>query len=1053
MIKTYTNSLAGVPSRILMIFVLSVFLAGFSGFRAIYAQTVTGTVYDADDETPLAGVNIIEVGTQNGTSTDADGEFSLTVSDANASLRITFIGYQAQTIPLNGRTELEIFLQTRTEALEGVVVTALGIERESKSLGYSVTEVEAADLVAATEANTANLLQGQVAGVVVSPTSAGVGSSTRLTIRGASSLAGDNQPLYVVDGVPIDNSNIGAAGMWGGFDGGDGISSINSTDIKSISVLKGASAAALYGTRARDGVVLITTKSGEGSQGGPTVTFNTTTTFKKAMTGFEDFQNEYGQGTNGVKPSNQVEALSTGQSSWGAPLDGSSVIQFDGVERPYSDQGNPLEAFYRLGFSSKNTLSLAGGNESSSYYFSTTQFNTESVVPNSDLERTSINLRGTYSFGDLTADVKANYINELANNRSWISDTPGNANATVAVLPPNVNVEDVKNSFMTAAGTEQGISDNIFGTNPYWVTNQYSTDDDKDRVIGHIQLDYALADWLSLTGRSGMDWYTLRRTNLVPWGTAYRPDGSISENEYRVLEHNTDIFLHANRQLGSSLAVNATFGGHQRSSKSETVGASGSVFKIPKFRTITNMVNVSPVYAFSEKKVNSLYGAVDLSYNDYLFLSVTGRNDWSSTLPEDGNAFFYPSVSASFVFSEAFSSMPSWLSFGKLRASWAEVGSDTDPYQLSLTYSVLNGSHQGQPLAVIAQTSVPLADLKPTSTVETEAGFDLRFFDDRLSFDFSWYDRQTTNQILSTVISGSSGYVQRVINAGRLDNSGIELLVRGVPFSKTDMFWETSINYSRNKGEVVALAGDQEVLLLEESRSRNTFITAEVGEEYGTIWGYEYMRDANGNIVHENGLPVRNTERVVLGRGTPDWTAGWSNTFSYKTWSVNVLIDARWGAQLYSYTNGRAYGNGLHKNTLVGRAECDAVITPTGYPDTGCFVAEGVDINGGPNTTAVTPGAYYGNIGGNISEDFIYDANFIKLRQLQISYQLPQALIAKLPVQSATVSATGRNLFYIYDPVPNVDPEASINRGNGQGLELYGVPNARTFGLGINLRF
>lgn len=1011
--------------------------------------TVSGTVMSAQEETSLPGVNILEVGTQHGTTTNADGEFTIEVSDSDATLRFTYVGYSTKAVELNGRTELTVQLVSKTQELDDVVVTALGLERQSKSLGYSVSEVEAEELVTATSTNTANLLQSKVAGLNVTPTSGGPGSSSRVTIRGASSLAGNNQPLYVVDGVPIDNTNLGSAGIWGGFDGGDGISQISSANIKSISVLKGASAAALYGSRARDGVIQITTKSGKGLNGGPVVNVSSTVTMEDALVGFTDYQSQYGQGELGQKPQTQAEALATGLSSWGGRLDGSQVIQFDGVKRPYVDHGSQLNNFYRQGLSTKNSLSISGGDDNSSYYFNTTYNNSQSIVPNSSLQSVSLTLRGTQSIGNLTADVKANYIDETANNRPWLSDSPGNANFAVAILPANISTKVLKNNYMDSDGTE-GVfqTANPYVNNPYWVTNQFSTDDNKDRIIGHVKLNYDFTDWLTVTGRTGLDWYTLRRTSLTPWGTSYRPNGSLNESEYRVLESNTDLMLKINRDLNSAFSVNATLGGTVNYSKHEIVGVSGSTFKVPKLRTISNMANITPIYDFSEKQMNSVYGSADFSYNDYLFVTVTGRNDWSSTLPDDGNSFFYPSVSTSFVFSDALG-LPSWMSLGKIRASWAEVGSATDPYQLNLTYRILDFTHQGQSAATVAQDAIPLADLSPTSTKEVELGFDLRFFDDRIGLDFTWYNRQTTNQILATTVSNTTGYGSRIINAGQLDNTGIEILLTGVPFTSQNMFWETSINFTKSKTTVVELAGEQKSLLLAESRTQNATITATVGEEYGTIRGYEYKRDENGNIVHQNGLPMQSDEQKILGRGTPDWSAGWSNTFSYKSLTLNALIGMQWGGQIYSGTNSYAYGAGLHKNTLVGRAQCDQ----SGTPYSSCYVAEGSDVNGGPNQTGVTPSAYYTHIANNITEEFVYNNNFIKLRQLKLSYQLPQSVLAQTPVRSATISATGRNLFYIYDSVPNIDPESSINRGNAQGLELAGVPGARSFGLSIDLGF
>lgn len=1024
---------------------------------------VTGKVLTVDTNTPLTGVNVIEVGTQNGTSSNINGNFTLTVSSPDASLRFTYIGFEPQTVAINGENKLTVYMSEAIGELSEMVVTALGLERQQKSIGYAIDQVNTEQLIKATETNMANLLQGQVAGVNINAASGGPGSSSRVTIRGASSLAGNNQPLYVVDGIPIDNTNIGSAGEWGGFDGGDGLSNINSEDIESISVLKGAAAASLYGTRARDGVILITTKTGRGDQ--LDVRFNTTTTIDNALIKFTDYQNTYGQGTRGLKPQTVEEALQTGLSSWGAKLDGSQVIQFDGVARSYSNVGNRLDAFYRTAVSTRNAISISGGQENASYYFSTTYLGSESVVPNSSWKNLSMTLRGTTTIGKLKADVKANYINELANNRSWISDSPGNANYTITQLPPNVSPKTLRDNYVTEDGTEFLPTDGVFVDNPYWITNKFNTDDTKDRIIGLVKLDYNILDWLTLTGRTGLDWYSLRRTDLVPWGTAWRSGGQLTENQWRVLENNTDLILNASHAITSDITLSGTLGGNRRYNKSENVGNSGTEFKIPGLETISNLKNLSPIYSFSEKQVNSIYGAFEFNYQDYLFLNATGRNDWSSTLPEGDNSFFYPSVSVSFVFSEAFSSnMPSELSFGKIRASWAEVGSDTDPYMLNLTYSIFDVSHQGQPLGAIAQSSVPLANLKPTSTKEVELGTDIRFFDDRLGLDFTWYNRNTTDQILSTTISQTSGFTSRVINAGELNNHGIEFRLTTVPISRASLLWRSSLNFARNWSKVEALAGDQQVLQLGPSRTFTAWITAEVGQEYGTIWGYKYLRDNDGNIVFENGLPVQDPERAILGKGTPDWNAGWTNTLNYKNFQLNFLIDAKWGGQIFSATNANAYANGLHKNTLEGRPTCDESSGGGGYPTTGCFVADGVIVTERnpdtgeivatrPNDIPVLPQTYYGRITGQIAEEFVYDANFIKMRQIGLSYQLPERVIQKLPLSSATVSIVGRNLFYIYNSVPNIDPESAINRGNAQGLELAGVPNTRSIGLSLDLRF
>lgn len=1024
-----------------------------AGIQA-YAQDIAieGVVLSADDDSPLPGVTVIQVGTQRGTVTGADGQFTLNVSDANATLRFTFVGFRALNVNLEGRTDITVRMEEEILALDDVVVTALGLERDRKGIGYSITQVNAADLVQGTEDNIANLLQGQVAGASVTPTGGGAGSSTRVVIRGVSSLEGHNQPLYVVDGIPIDNRNYGSVGMWGGADGGDGIQSLNPSDIESMTVLKGASAAALYGERARDGVILITTKSGQ--EGRIMVDFSNSTTFDLAHADQNDYQTEYGSGFTGLRPQTREQAHSAMYSSWGERFDGQPTIQFDGVERPYEDTGSRINEFYRTGTSFRNALSVTGGTEATTYYFSASNLNTNGIVENNDLSRTSLTVRGTAEIGRLNADLKANYIDETINGRPRMSDAPSNANFALINMVRDVPLSAVENFVYAEDGSALEIQrGNIFTQNPYWVINEVGNNDQRDRLIGHVKLDFELTDWLMLTGRTGLDYYSFRRTNWIGWGTNYQRPGSLEERDHRVHELNSDLFLSAVYDVTPYLNIDGILGTALRNSRFESLGFNGGDYIVPRRYVITNMRNSNPAYDFQEKEIRSVYGALNIGYNDYLFLNLTGRNDWSSTLPPDANAFFYPSVGASFVFSEAFaSSMPSWLSFGQLRATWAEVGSDTDPYRLNLTYSVFPQAFAGRTFSYLGGT-VPLADLKPTLTQEIELGTDIRFYDDRFGIDFAWYDRQTTNQILSAQIAGTSGFTGRVINAGQIDNTGWELRLTTVPVAQTDFFWRSTFNYARNKSFVVETAEGSEILLLEQSRSQTAWVSAEVGKEFGTIRGYAYARDASGNIIHDDtGRPLQG-ELTTLGRGTPDWTGGWSNTISYRNLSLNALIDVQWGGQIFAGTNAYAYAAGLHKNTLVGRAECDAAPrTPEGTW-TPCFTGAGVNSAGEMNSEAVTPNQYYGAIRSRIAEEFVYDSNTIYMRQIQLSYRLPVELVSQIGVRGVSVSVIARNPFLIYNSVPNIDPTVSLQRGNAQGLELAGVPSSRSIGFNVDIQF
>ena len=1053
--------------RVLLLSVIFLLIGAFSASAQDFS--VQGVVIDAETDTPLPGVNIVEVGTTNGTTTDAEGAFALAVAGPDVQLAVSFVGFETETVDVDGQSNLTITLGEDAVAMEEVVVTAFGIEQQRKSLGYSVSKVSGEDLTEAREVNVANSLAGKVAGVTVSKPATGTGGSSRVVIRGATSLGGssDNQPLYVVDGIPIDNSNLGSAGMWGGSDQGDGISSINPDDIEEVSVLKGAAAAALYGSRAKNGVILITTKTGRNSPG-LGVEFNTNTTFEDALVGYSDFQYQYGQGTRGAAPSDAQEARETALSSWGQPIDPSQmVVQFDGVERPYAAIEDKLDTFYDTGVTTTNTLALDGGSETTTFRLSGTYLNTNGIVPNSGLDRLNVTLRGTSEFGSrLSADAKISFAREEVHNRARLSDSPGNANYTVAFLPPNVNTQSLRGNpedpGRNEEGTELRFSEGIFTTNPYFAAYQFVDNSLQNRFTGFGLLRYEILNGISVQGRVGRDWYARSRRFVEPFGLAYKPEGFISETEWQIGETNADLLFLLDRPLASSLNLSGTLGGNLTYRRTENVGISGDQFIIPELQTVSNTRQQGTGYGFSEKQINSLLGSLELSYNDYAFLRVTGRNDWSSTLPDENNSYFYPSVSGSFVFSDAFA-MPAWLGFGKLRASWARVGGDTDPYQLALTYSIIGQGHLNNPLGTVSQGTIPLADLKPYSQVGREVGVDLQMLDDRVGLDFTWYYNSTTNQILSTSISSTSGYGSRIINVGEMQNQGVESLISVTPLRSPRFRWNVDFNFAKNNNKVVALVEGQETLFLGESRTRNAYVVARVGEPYGSILGYRYQRDPGGNLVLDaDGLPTRVDSLQVLGNATPSWTGGLTNTFRYKNITLNALVDIQWGGDLYSATNANAYGNGLHKNTLAGRDACDAMAGEDGYPQDGCWVPDGVqevlnddgEVTGyTPNEAAVLPQTYYSRISGNVSEEFVYDASFVRLRELRLSYRLPASLLRGTPVRLATISLVGRNLALLYSKVPNLDPESTYNTGNGGlGLELAGVPQTRSIGFNLNVR-
>lgn len=1050
-------------SLIISLLVLASLLI-FGGSEAIAQDfTVEGTVTGAETGDALPGVNIVEVGTQRGTTTEAQGSFEISVSSEDAQLRFSFIGYETKTIPVQGRSEINVQLRPQAEQMEDVVVTALGIERQERSLGYATSEVESEDLVESTEVNPANLLQGNVPGVLVNTNAGGPSASSTVNIRGLSNLTGDNQPLYIVDGTPIISSTIGRPGRFGGFDGGTTLSIVSPNNIQSVSVLKGAGAAALYGTRARDGVILIETKSGdsEATQGGYNVNYSTTLTSRRPLSGFTDYQTQYGQGRLGLAPEDQATARNANLNSYGAPL--SSVdesVQFDGETRPYRNVVD-RQGFYRNGFSQKHSLSLNRSSENTSLRVSGSYLGNEAITPNSSYQQLNTSVRGSAQLGALNTEASVTYQNETTDNRTYLNDAPRNPNFLISFLPANVPKSALKPGFKED-GTELLFGDDPFQTNPYFAVNKFEADDSRNRILGNANINLDITDWLSIQGRQGLDWSRLNRMTVDPFGTGFEPEGSMYERTYTRWESNTKLLLSGTPQLTESLSLRLDLGGNLRMNQFEQIGIRGQGFNIPGLQTISNTGSPERVYDFSEQEVRSVFGSAAFTYRDYAYLTVTGRNDWSSTLPQKSNSFFYPSVSGSLVFSEALPT-PDWISFGKVRASWAEIGADTGPYQLLQTYSLI-GEHQGQPLGTIGSVNVPNFDLVPTNTRETEFGVELQFLNNRLGLDLSYYRRTTNNQITNKGVSTASGFQARTLNSGEVRNSGVEALLRARPVVTSEVSWETKLNFAVNESEIVSLA--QDLRTDGTSRSRTVDIVQKVGSPVSTIYGTPYVRDDQGRIVHgPNGLPLEG-ENEVLGKGAPDWTLGLTNTISFKDVYVSALIDVKWGGQLYSGTNRSAYTYGLHKDTREGRAACEEVKTEDGYPTDGCFRPDGVTghfeenedgeqvvVVDSSTTSKVLPGEYYGNISSSIAEEFVYDANYINLRQIRIGYELPDGWVNQTPVDRVRTSFVARNLFYLYDSVPNVNPGAEYNTAATPGIEYASVPQKRTFGFDLSVTF
>lgn len=1029
--------------------------------------SVTGIVKDMSKE-PVIGATVKVKNQSRVTVTDINGNFSIS-APANAILEISYLGMKTSEIRLEGKTRIEVFLQEDNKILDEVVVTALGIKRQTKALGYSVTEVGGSDITEGRETNVISALSGKVAGVDISTTSAGPSGSTRVVIRGNSQLSGSNLPLYVIDGVPMDNTQLGSAGKWGGYDFGDGISALNSEDIESVSILKGASASALYGSRASNGVILVTTKSAKRSKG-LGIEVSTNINAVSLSSHFDDYQREYGQGRDGQLILEASNARTSTQSAWGAKLDPNLTMPiYNGEVKSYGNVNNNILSFFRTGFTTTNTIALTGGNEKSDFRFSVSDMRNTDIVPKSDMSRTSFMLKGSSKLGSkFNVEARVNYIREDVDNRPALSDSPNNIGNALIGIAPNFDQKWLSSNYKDEYGRYNGWNGNEYRLNPYWIINEMTNESFRDRVMGHAQLSYDITPFLSVQAKAGTDFYKFQLKEFTPTSTPGITTGSMAERRIDVSENNFEALVRFQKQFKETWDVGAFVGGNIMQYRSETFSNTGTNEVIPGVEDITNYSEQILEHYLYRKQVNSLYAAINLGYKDFAFIDFTLRNDVSSTLSKNNRSYTYPSVSGSLVFSNLLNLEQGVLSFGKIRASWAKVGGDTNPYQLNLNYGLRSFTLNGTALGEISSTSIPLLNLKPTSTYSYEFGLDLRFLKNRLNLDFTYFNTSTKDQILSLPISKVTGYEYATINAGEITNKGIELSLTGTPIQTKDFEWSSTVNLSKLNNKVEKLHPDAKNYEIAGARWANASIYAMEGEAYGVIVGKKFKRDPNGNVIFDKGLPTFDSELSVLGNGNYDFTLGFGNRFTYKGLSLNVLFDMKWGADIYSMSAMQAHTNGTSKNTLEGRKEWYESeelrraqnIPASEWTPTGGYVGKGVKNVGTAdnpeyveNDVPVNPYQYWASIYENSPEPYIYDASYIKLRELTLTYNLPSKVLAKTPFQSISVTAYGRNLWILHTKLKNVDPESNYNNGNGQGFEYGSLPSRRTYGIGINLKF
>lgn len=1005
-------------------------------------QRISGTVTDAVTGETLPGVNVLIKDQAAGTVTDLNGSFMLEVRGNNTVLIFSFVGYETQEVNAASQSRIDVGLQPSETALNEVVVTALNMERNENSLGYAVSSLDGKSVSTVQTPNIVNSLSGKIAGVDVGNISNGVAGSKRIIIRGASSLTGDNQPLWVVDGIPISSSNLGSGSAYGGIDYGDGLTGINSEDIESISVLKGNAAAALYGSRASNGVILVTTKSGKNADGKMNVDISSSFMFDEVLD-LSDHQKEYGQSSLvniNEKPVNQADAFGSG--SWGAKLDGLPTVQFDGIERPYSAVEDNYKRFFRTGHTMTNTVSLSGNGEHNNFRFSLSDLRNRDVMPNAKFSRTGLNLKTSSRYGKLVADVVANYVYEKADNRPFIGGNVANVFYSLLSLPANIDIESLSPGY-NPDGTEFTYAD--FVNNPYFILNKEKEADTKNRLSGSLSLQYDFSEILYARGRFTRDYYSFNRLAITPEGVLYRGylGGSLDQQTREMVENNYELMLGVNPVGGPKFTLSGFVGGNINWRASNRITASGNTFVVPGVYTFNNLENKFPSTGESNQRTNSLFGSLEFSFQNYLFLSLTARNDWFSTLPLDNNNLLYPSAALSFVFSDAFD-LPSVISFGKFRFSTAQVSGDTAPGQLDLSYRLEDVKYNSNSLQVIGTGNIPNKSLKPLLSTDYETGFEIDLFDHRLGFDVAYYNKITRDDIVRTAVSSTTGYSSAILNVGEMENRGIEVLVRATPLLKDDFEWNLTATYSKNTNKVLALGDGVKgaPILLAESKTKEAFIQVVEGEPYGQIYGFGYERDANGQkIFDEQGLPVRTSEPIFLGNGVYSDLMGLNNTFTWRNLAFGFLIDAKFGADIYSESNVIATGNGTHKMTLQGREEG--------------IIGEGVTENGEPNSVLVPPlrvNSYYGRM-ASIAEEFIYDASFVKLRELSLNYTFPMELVNRIGVKNASLTLMARNVLTLYKNVENVDSESNIVSGNAQGIERFGYPATRNYGATLRLGF
>ena len=1055
----------------------------------VFAQTkITGKVTSEAGD-PLIGANIIVKGALPviGATTDMEGSYELEVPEGFKILQFSYVGYSSQEIDIEGQSVIDVVMIEGVDASE-VVVTALGISREEKSLGYATQEVSGDQLDKAREVNLVNSLQGKIAGVQITGSS-NLGGSSRITIRGANSLTGNNQPLFVVDGVPVDNSNFTTTDQargGGGYDYGNAIQDLSPDDIESINVLKGPTAAALYGERAANGVILITTKKGKSmsAKNAPIgVTINSSLQFNQAYI-FPTYQNMYGGGAGPFFLPSQLDSTQETvqfdyDGSWGPALEGQMVRHWNSYDQwdtehynklaPWEANPNNVKDFFRTGITAANSVSLGGANSKGSFRMSYTNTQQKGTQENSKLSRDNVSFNGSMNLSDkLSVNAAANFVSSSALGRPMTGYGESVMSMFNQWFQRQLNMDELRD-YINPDGTQRTWNRNsetdgspLYWNNPFWDRFENGQKDRRDRMFGNLGLTYKFNEMFSLTGRAMTDFYTDRREEWVAVGGVNLP--KYSEDVRFVRESNYDAMLNFNKRFGKDFSVTALAGvNFRRNIYNRNYAATQGGLNTPGLYNLSNSASQLAVDDFTSLfEVFSIFQQATIGYKDYLYLDLTNRTDFNSTLPIGKNVYDYYSANLSFVFTELIP-QNDFLSFGKIRGGFAIVGKGTSPYQLNTTYSTnANFGFSGRSTVPNALLN---ANLRPEITRSFEFGMDLRFLKDRIGVDFTYYNNVTRDQIFNVSQSGATGYTSRALNAGKVSNQGIEVMLRGTVVKTKDFKWDVNFNFAKNSNKVLELYTGTESIRL--TSLFGVALEARVGEKYGTIMGTDFVYDADGNKIVEDGVYLA-SEVKALGSVLADFTGGVSTSLSYKGFSLFVLMDFQKGGSLFSLSNTWGKYSGTLQETVT---ETTINGTTDNIRDQG-IVVEGVNVakdgagdyvldadgnytsDGSTNTTVIDAQThFFVNQGYNINRVDVYDASYLKFREARLTYTFPNKMIEKSPFRDLSLSLVGRNLAILSKNIPNVDPEAAISSGNIQGFEGGQLPTERSIGINLNVKF